>query len=143
MFLPEAQRRNVGVIVRVPLASGLLTGKLSAASTFAEDDHRYFNRQGAAFDRGETFSGVDYDRGLAAVERIRALFPGENNLAPRALQWVLNHPAVSTVIPGASRPDHLASNFSALELPSLTDAQRTGLRAVYDEMIRPEVHHRW
>ena len=143
LFFREASERNVGVIVRVPLASGLLTGKFSAGTTFGAEDHRHFNRDGAGFDKGETFSGVDYDLGLRAVERLRALFPGERNLAPRALQWILNFPEVSCVIPGASKLEHVASNLTALELPPLTEAQLAGMNTVYKEMIRSEVHHLW
>lgn len=143
LFFREAQARDVGVIVRVPLASGLLTGKFSADTTFGAEDHRHFNRDGAGFDKGETFSGVDYELGLRAVARIRELFPGEENLAPRALQWVLRHEAVSTVIPGASRSAHLRSNLSVPDLPPLTPAQVAGLNRVYEEMIKAEVHHLW
>ena len=143
LFFREAQARDVGVIVRVPLASGLLTGKFSADSTFGQEDHRHFNRDGAGFDKGETFSGVDYDLGLAAMERIKTLFPGETNLAPRALQWILEHEAVSTIIPGASRAEHLHSNLSTLQLPPLSAEQRAGMNAVYEEMIRAGVHQLW
>lgn len=143
LFFREAQRRNVGIIVRVPLASGLLTGKFSAQSTFGKEDHRHFNRDGAGFDKGETFSGVNYALGLRAVSEIRDLFPGEENLAPRALQWILQFPEVSTIIPGASRPEQLTSNLSTYALPALTESQRSGLQRIYDEMIKPEVHHLW
>jgi aryl-alcohol dehydrogenase-like predicted oxidoreductase len=143
LFFTEAQRKNVGVIVRVPLASGLLTGKFTAESTFGKEDHRFFNRDGAGFDKGETFSGVNYALGLEAVSQIRKLFPGEENLAPRALQWILRFPAVSTIIPGASRPEQLTSNLSTFELPALTEDQLEGLQNIYNEMIKPEVHHLW
>lgn len=143
LFFGEAKKRDVGIIVRVPLASGLLTGKFSAASTFGKEDHRHFNRDGAGFDKGETFSGVNYALGLEAMDRVKALFPGEDNLAPRALQWILRFPEVSTIIPGASRPDQLASNLSVYDLPAMTEAQVNGLRRIYDEMIKPEVHQLW
>lgn len=143
LFFAEARARNVGVIVRVPLASGLLTGKFDADSTFGEEDHRHFNRDGAGFDKGETFSGVDYDLGLAAMDRMKALFPGEKNLAPRALQWILRFPEVSCIIPGASKVEHLVSNISAPEMPALTAAQIDGMNDIYEEMIKQGVHQLW
>ena len=142
-FFALARERDLGVIVRVPLASGLLTGKYSAATTFGPGDHRSFNREGAAFDRGETFSGVDYERGLRAVDEIRAAFPGEDNLAPVALRWILDHPEVSCVIPGASRPAHLHSNVSASDRAPLTPTERAAINAVYDRHVRADVHQRW
>lgn len=143
LFFQEAQRRDIGVIVRVPLASGLLTGKFSAQTTFEAGDHRFFNRKGEAFDKGETFSGVEYEKGLQAVAELQKLFPGQENLAPVALRWVLMHQAVSTVIPGASRPDHLGSNLQALAVPALSQEQLQGVQQVYDQYIRAEVHHTW
>lgn len=143
LFFREARERNVGVIVRVPLASGLLTGKFNSGSTFGAEDHRHFNRDGAGFDKGETFSGVDYDLGLAAMDKIKVLFPGETNLAPRALQWILQHPEVSCIIPGASKVEHLRSNLSAPAASPLTSAQTDGMNAVYEEMIKAGVHQLW
>ncbi|SER46000.1 aldo/keto reductase [Neolewinella agarilytica] len=143
LLFREAQERNVGIIVRVPLASGLLTGKFDANSTFGKEDHRHFNRDGAGFDRGETFSGVDYTLGLQAMERMKGLFPGEKNLAPRALQWILRFPEVSCIIPGASKVEHLYSNLSAPELPPLMDEQVNGMNAIYEEMIKAGVHQVW
>ena len=143
LFFREARERRVGVIVRVPLASGLLTGKFSESSTFGAEDHRHFNRDGAGFDKGETFSGVNYALGLRAMERMKALFPGEENLAPRALQWILRFPEVSCIIPGASRAEHLRSNLSAPAAAPLTSAQLAGMNAIYEEMIKPEVHQLW
>lgn len=143
LLFKEAQRRNVGLIVRVPLASGLLTGKFSPQTTFAPDDHRQFNRDGAAFDKGETFSGVDYHTGLAAVEELKKVFPGQPNLAPLALRWILMFPEVSCIIPGASRPEQLASNLQAEALPALTPEQMAAVRDIYDRMIRPQVHQVW
>ena len=143
LLFPEAARREVGLIVRVPLASGLLTGKFSAHTTFGPDDHRNFNRDGAAFDRGETFAGVDYETGLAAVEELKKLFPDQPNLAPVALRWVLAFPEVSCVIPGASRPEQLISNLRTEQVPALTAAQLAAVRAVYDRLLRPQVHQRW
>ena len=143
LLFKEAQRRDVGLIVRVPLASGLLTGKYSAQTTFAPDDHRNFNRDGVAFDKGETFSGVDYNTGLAAVEELKAIFPGQPNLAPLALRWILMFPEVSCIIPGASRPEQLESNLQAEQLPALTAEQVAAVRSVYDRLIRPQVHQIW
>jgi len=122
-FFAEAARKNIGIIARVPLASGLLTGKFSPSTTFGKDDHRTFNRNGEAFDKGETFSGIDYQKGLAAVEEIKKLFPQSANLAAMALKWILMFPQVSCVIPGASSPDQILSNNLATELPDLTSEQ--------------------
>ncbi len=143
LFFREASARNVGVIVRVPLASGLLTGKFDKSSTFGAEDHRHFNRDGAGFDKGETFSGVDYDLGLAAMEEMKALFPTETNLAPRALQWILRFTEVSCIIPGASKIQHLNSNLSAPEMPPLTERQLNGMNEVYVDMIKAGVHQLW
>ena len=139
----EAARHDVGLIVRVPLASGLLTGKFSPRTVFAPDDHRHFNRDGAAFDKGETFSGVDYATGLAAVEALKAVFPAQPNLAPSALRWVLMFAEVSCVIPGASDPGQLRSNLQAVELPALTATQMEAVRSIYDQRIKPLVHGSW
>ncbi|MEL6655727.1 MAG: aldo/keto reductase [Bacteroidota bacterium] len=143
LFFKEAQRRDVGVIVRVPLASGLLTGLYSKATTFEKDDHRNFNRDGAAFDKGETFSGVNYELGLQAVEELKSLFPNETNLAPRALQWILGHPEVSCIIPGASKQAHLHSNLSVYDLPLLGDEKIAAMNAIYQRRIKTDVHHLW
>ncbi|MDJ0365157.1 aldo/keto reductase [Hymenobacter sp. H14-R3] len=143
LLFKEAARRDVGVIVRVPLASGLLTGKFSAQTTFAADDHRNFNRDGAAFDRGETFAGVDYNTGLAAVEELKSVFSGQPHLAPLALRWILMFPEVSCIIPGASKPEQLLSNLKTEELPALTGEQMAAVRAVYDRLVRPQVHQLW
>ncbi|UOQ54148.1 aldo/keto reductase [Hymenobacter cellulosivorans] len=143
LLFAEAKRHNVGLIVRVPLASGLLTGKFSRDTTFSADDHRQFNREGAAFDKGETFSGVDYEVGLEAVEALKKVFPDQPNLAPVALRWVLMFDEVSCVIPGASKPSQLESNLRAAELPTITEEQMQQVRAIYDERIRPLVHYTW
>lgn len=143
LFFTEALRRDVGVIVRVPLASGLLTGKFSADSTFSADDHRNFNRQGAAFDKGETFSGVDYETGLTAVDELRAVFPDDTNLAPDALRWILTFDAVSCIIPGASKPDHLTSNLQAIDRPAPSAEQMAAVKKIYDERIKNPVHYLW
>lgn len=143
LLFKEAARRDVGLIVRVPLASGLLTGKFSAQTTFAPDDHRNFNRDGAAFDKGETFSGVDYNTGLAAVEELKKLFPGQPQLAPLALRWILMFPEVSCVIPGASRAEQLLSNLKTEELPPLTPEQMSAVRDIYDRLVGPQVQQLW
>ncbi|QNF33931.1 aldo/keto reductase [Adhaeribacter swui] len=143
LFFREAQRRDIGVIVRVPLASGLLTGKFRPETHFAPDDHRNFNRNGEAFDKGETFSGLDYNTGLEAVEEIKKLFPDQENLAPVALRWILQFEAVSCIIPGASKPNQLTSNLQALEVPDLTPEQWEGVKAIYEAKIKPLVHDRW
>lgn len=143
LFFREADAKDVGVIVRVPLASGLLTGKYDRSTTFEEGDHRFFNRDGAAFDRGETFAGIPFEVGLDAVEEVRALLPEDENLAAAALRWILDFPEVSTIIPGISRPDQLASNLAALQLAPLPAESRTGIDAIYQRSIKPLVHHLW
>jgi aryl-alcohol dehydrogenase-like predicted oxidoreductase len=139
----EARRRRAGILARVPLASGMLTGKLTAQSTFAKDDHRSFNREGEAFDKGETFSGVPYGAGLAAVERLRPLVPAGATLAQLALRWTLMFEAVSCAIPGAKTPGQARENAAAADLPPLSPETMTAVRAVYDDLVRPHVHSRW
>jgi aryl-alcohol dehydrogenase-like predicted oxidoreductase len=143
LFFSLAKGKNVGVIVRVPLASGLLTGKFDSTTTFGSRDHRNYNRDGQSFDKGETFSGVDFQVGLAAVEELEQLFPDSENLSAYALRWVLMFDAVSCVIPGASRVRHVESNVRASDLPALTDEQVAGVRAIYEKHIREQVHQRW
>lgn len=143
LFFKQAQERNIGVIVRVPLASGLLSGKFSRNTVFEQGDHRFFNREGASFDRGETFSGVDYETGLAAVDELARLFGDDVPLAQWAIRWVLMFDAVSCVIPGASRPGQVASNLAAAELPPLSAAQMKGVERIYDEYLKAEIHQRW
>jgi aryl-alcohol dehydrogenase-like predicted oxidoreductase len=141
--LPAAQQAGVGVIARVPLASGLLSGKYTAATTFGADDHRNYNRHGAAFDVGETFSGVDFETGLAAVERLRPLVPTGATLAQFALRWIIDQPGVSVVIPGARNAEQAHGNAAAAALrPTDQDAHKA-VQDVYDELIRPQVHDRW
>ncbi len=142
-FFPEAAGREVGIIVRVPLASGMLTGLYTRETTFQRADHRHFNRNGAMFDKGETFSGVDYETGIEAVEELKALFPGRENLAPVALRWVLMFDQVSCVIPGASRVEQLHSNLLASEEPPFTQEQMEGVAEIYESRIKPLVHHLW
>lgn len=143
LFFPQAVRRDVGIIVRVPLASGLLTGAYDRSTTFGEGDHRFFNREGAAFDKGETFSGIPFEAGLDAVDELKTLFPEAQNLAPIALRWVLDHEEISTVIPGASRLEHVASNLQATDLPPLDAVKRARIDEIYAQKIRPLVHHLW
>lgn len=143
LFFQEAKRRKVGILARVPLASGMLTGKLTRETSFAPDDHRQFNRHGEAFDVGETFSGVDYETGLKAVEEIRALLPEGVTLAQFALRWILMFDAVSCAIPGAKNPAQMEDNAAAAELPPLSEVQMLKIREIYGKYIRAQVHHRW
>jgi aryl-alcohol dehydrogenase-like predicted oxidoreductase len=143
MFFTEAQRRKVGILARVPLASGMLSGKLTRASTFAKDDHRGFNRHGEAFDRGETFSGVDYETGLRVVENLRQLMPPHATMAQLALRWILEFPAVTCAIPGGKRPSQVTDNLAASDLPPLSAATMKKIRALYEADIKPLVHHYW
>jgi aryl-alcohol dehydrogenase-like predicted oxidoreductase len=141
LFFREAKQKNIGVIVRVPLASGLLTGQYSSGTRFETGDHRFFNREGASFDKGETFSGVEYATGLAAVEALKEIFPAD--LAAAALRWVLQFDAVSTVIPGASRPEQIVRNMAAMDRAALTETEMEKVQAVYEQYIKPSVHHLW
>ncbi|GHO42704.1 aldo/keto reductase [Ktedonospora formicarum] len=142
-FFAEARKREVGIIVRVPLASGLLTGKFGAQSQFASSDHRNYNRHGEAFDQGETFSGVDYEEGLQAVDELRALVPGGMTMAQFALRWTLMFPEVSTVIAGARNPQQARDNASVSELPPLSDATMKRVQEIYDQRFRTSIHPRW
>ena len=141
-LLPKLQAKKIGVIARVPLASGLLTGKYTKQTTFGKDDHRSYNRNGETFDKGETFSGVDYDLGLQAVSELKALFQTDN-LIPYALKWILMHDAITTVIPGASKSQQVVSNVTAAAIPDLTPAQMAGVQKIYDQYIRAQVHQNW
>lgn len=143
LFFEQAKKKDIGVIVRVPLASGLLTGKFTKDSTFTTGDHRNFNRNGEAFDKGETFSGIDYNIGLEAVEALKAIFPTEQNLAPLALKWILQFDAVSCVIPGASSPAQVSPNVQCLSLPNFTEKQLAQMQAVYETYIKEGVHQLW
>jgi aryl-alcohol dehydrogenase-like predicted oxidoreductase len=143
LFFPQAKARRIGVLARVPLASGLLTGKMRSDSLFAEDDHRNFNRDGQAFDVGETFSGVPYEVGLAAVAELQALVPEGATMAQMALRWILMSDAVSCAIPGAKRPAQAADNVAASALPPLSPETMAAVRDIYARLIRPHVHHRW
>lgn len=143
LFFEQVQKKDIGVIVRVPLASGLLTGKFSSDTTFDKDDHRFFNRDGAAFDKGETFSGIPFEIGLQAVEALKKVFPGTENLAPIALRWILDFPEVSCIIPGASKVEHLKSNIKAAELHSLTEKEKVAVNDIYEKYIKKLVHQLW
>jgi aryl-alcohol dehydrogenase-like predicted oxidoreductase len=142
LFLPEAKRRRVGVLARVPLASGLLTGSMSPSRVFEADDHRQFNRQGQAFDRGETFSGIDLAIGLELVDKLRAWVPAGATLAQLALRWILMNDAVTCAIPGAKTPEQVRENASAADLEPLSDATMVAIRRLY-ERIKPQVHPYW
>ncbi|MEV1328798.1 aldo/keto reductase [Micromonospora costi] len=141
--LPAAAEAGVGIIARVPLASGLLSGRYDERTTFPPDDHRAFNRHGEAFDVGETFSGVDFDLGLAAVRRLAPLVGPGRTMAQFALRWVLDQPGVTVVIPGARDAGQARGNVAAADLPPLSPQELTAVREVYDELIRPQVHDRW
>jgi aryl-alcohol dehydrogenase-like predicted oxidoreductase len=143
LFFGHAKERQVGILARVPLASGMLTGKLNRESLFAADDHRNFNRHGEAFDVGETFSGVDYEQGLAAVEEIRKLLPDGITMPQFALRWILMFDAVTCAIPGAKNPAQTVDNCAASDLAQLPEDTMRKVRQIYDERIRGGVHHRW
>lgn len=142
-FFPEAKQKKVGIIARVPMASGMLTGKMNSTTRFARDDHRSFNRQGQAFDRGETFSGVDFEKGLSAVEALRPLIPPGMTMAQMALRWILMSDAVTCAVPGAKRPGQVEETLIAADMPPLTQETMDKVKAVYDQFIRKDVHHLW
>jgi aryl-alcohol dehydrogenase-like predicted oxidoreductase len=141
--LPAAQAAGVGVIARVPLASGLLSGRYSRSTSFAASDHRSYNRHGEAFDAGETFSGVDFDTGVDAAQEFAALAPAGASPAQAALRWVIQQPGVSTVIPGARNPEQVRQNALAADLPGFTDEQLRAIEGLYDQRIRAQVQDRW
>ncbi len=143
LFFPLTQLRKVGILARLPLSSGLLSGKITRETKFGADDHRNFNRHGEQFDRGETFSGIDLDVALAAVEEIRKLLPPGVSMANFALRWILDHPAVSCVIPGARNETQVAENAKASSLAPLTTEQFDGVQRVYEASIKGLVHQRW
>ncbi len=143
VFFGRAAQKQVGILARVPLASGLLTGKLRSDSAFASDDHRNFNRHGAAFDVGETFAGVDYEVGLAAVEEIRELVPAGVSMSQFALRWILMFDAVTCAIPGGKRPEQVADNCGASDIPPLPPDAMAAVKRIYDGKIAPLVQHRW
>ncbi|HEV2765653.1 MAG TPA: aldo/keto reductase [Pyrinomonadaceae bacterium] len=143
LFFDVAKRRRIGVLARLPLSSGMLSGKFTAQSRFDKEDHRAFNRGGEAFDRGETFSGVDYETGLRVVEALRPLVPEGMRMAQFALRWILMHDAVTCAIPGAKRPSQVEENVSAADLPPLSGETMSAVRELYETNIRPLVHHYW
>jgi aryl-alcohol dehydrogenase-like predicted oxidoreductase len=142
-FLAEAKRRDVGVLARVPMASGLLTGKMSKQTTFAASDHRSYNRHGESFDVGETFAGVDYDAGLAFVEELRGLVPADATMAQMALRWILMFDGVTAAIPGAKSSEQARANAAAADLAAISPATVDRIRVMYEERIKPLVHQRW
>jgi aryl-alcohol dehydrogenase-like predicted oxidoreductase len=143
LFFAQAERRKVGILARLPLSSGLLSGKMKKGQHFAADDHREFNRAGAAFDRGETFSGLDFDTGVEVAEELRALVPPNLTPAQFALRWIGMHDAVSCSIPGAKRAEQVAENAAAADLPPLSEDAMQRVREIYDARVRPLVHHYW
>jgi aryl-alcohol dehydrogenase-like predicted oxidoreductase len=143
LFFAEAQRRRVGILARLPLSSGMLSGKLTPKSRFAANDHRAFNRNGEAFDRGETFSGLDYNISLQAVEALRSDVPPGSTMAQMALRWILMFPAVTCAIPGAKRPEQVDENARAADLPPLTSETMSAIENIYNRQIRPQVHNYW
>jgi aryl-alcohol dehydrogenase-like predicted oxidoreductase len=143
LFFKLAQEKQVGILARVPLSSGMLTGKMTSETRFEEDDHRKFNRQGESFDKGETFSGVDYALSLQAVEELRPLVPEGWSMAQFALRWILMHDAVTCVIPGAKRPSQALDNAAAANLPPLSDETMKQVREIYERLIKDQVHHLW
>jgi aryl-alcohol dehydrogenase-like predicted oxidoreductase len=143
LFFAEAKRRRVGILARVPLASGMLSGKMTRNTKFESTDHRQFNRYGESFDVGETFSGVDYETGLQAVEELKAVCPPGWTLTQFALRWILMHDAVTCAIPGAKRPQQVEENCAAADLPPISDDAMEAVRRIYDSRIREHVHQRW
>jgi len=142
-FFPAARQRNVGILARVPLASGLLTGKITAQTQYPADDHRNFNRHGESFDQGETFSGVNLEQGLSAVSELKELVPAGTSMAQFALRWILMFDEVSCAIPGAKTTVQASENVGAATLPALDAQTMAGVQSVYDRLIRPEVHAKW
>ena len=143
LFFGEAERRKVGILARLPLSSGMLAGKMNRNTSFESDDHRHGNRHGEWFDRGETFSGLDYETGLQAVDELRALVPSGMTMSQMALRWILMFSAVSSAIPGAKRASQVEENVAAADLPALSENTMLHLRAIYDRLVRPQVHHYW
>jgi aryl-alcohol dehydrogenase-like predicted oxidoreductase len=143
LFLHEAAKRKVGILARLPLSSGMLTGKMTKRTSFEADDHRLFNRHGEAFDKGETFSGVDYDLSLEVVEKLRPLVPAGMSMTQFALRWILMNPAVTCVIPGAKNPVQANENFTASELSAIDPSVMNKIQEIYRQFIRPVVHQYW
>lgn len=143
LFFPEAKRKQVGILARLPLSSGMLTGKMKRDTAFEAGDHRRFNRHGESFDRGETFSGVDYDLALKFIEDLRPLVPPGMSMTQFALRWILMFDAVTCAIPGARRPSQAEENIASASLPALDGDLMKRVRALYEAQIRPLVHHYW
>jgi aryl-alcohol dehydrogenase-like predicted oxidoreductase len=143
LFFEQAKKKKVGILARLPLSSGMLAGKMTRATKFEADDHRTFNRQGEAFDKGETFSGVPYETGLDIVEELRPMLPGGASMAQWALRWILMHDAVSCAIPGGKTPQQVDDNVASAELAPLPEPLMQQLRDLYDRRLRPLVHQRW
>ncbi len=143
LLFEQTRKRRVGILARLPLSSGLLSGRLSRNTEFAADDHRQFNREGAAFDRGETFSGIDYECGLEAVEALRPLVPASQSMAQMALRWITMFDAVTCAIPGGRRVSQVEDNVAATDLPALSGEQMARIQGIYSSQVRPLVHHRW
>lgn len=143
LFFAEAQKKRVGILARLPLSSGMLTGKLTRGSTFAADDHRAFNRQGEAFDRGETFSGIDYETQLLAVDELKKRVPSGITLAQFALRWIQMFEAVTCAIPGARRPAQVEENCAAADLPAFDAVTLQAVRQLYESRLKPFAHHYW
>jgi len=142
-FFSAAKARKAGILARVPLASGLLTGRITAQTRFPKEDHRNYNRNGEVFDKGETFSGVDLNQGLLAVSELMKLKPPNLSMAEFALRWILMFEAVTCAIPGAKRPDQVNENMNAASAPVLTAEVMSGVQSIYDRLIRQEVHDKW
>jgi aryl-alcohol dehydrogenase-like predicted oxidoreductase len=143
LFLQTAKEKNVGIIVRVPLASGLLSGKMTKDTVFPKNDHRNFNRHGESFEVGETFAGVPFETGLKAVEELKKIKPQDYSMPQFALKWILMHDEISTVIPGGKRPEQVEENVKASELPNLSDEVMKHAKDIYTDYIKPHVHKRW
>ncbi len=143
LFFKEAERKRVGILARLPLSSGMLAGKLSRTSTFSSDDHRNFNRRGESFDRGETFSGLDYELGLEVVDELRKLLPEGQTLAQMSLSWILMSPAVTCAIPGAKRPDQVEENVKSADLPTLSPSIMRAIHDIYERRVKLHVHQYW
>ena len=143
LFFKEAERKKIGILARVPLSSGMLTGKFTSKSTFEPDDHRAFNRHGEAFDKGETFSGLEYETGLKAVDEINNILPENMTMAQFALRWILMHQAVTCAIPGAKHEGQVKENIKASDIPPLPESLMDNIESLYNKQIRPYVHHYW
>jgi aryl-alcohol dehydrogenase-like predicted oxidoreductase len=143
LFFEQAKLHNIGILARVPLSSGLLTGKMKPETKFEADDHRAFNRDGAAFDKGETFSGVQYERGLQAVEELRSLVPQGMSMAQFALRWILMHDAVSCAIPGGKHPGQVQDNAAAADMPAIDEKTMQAVKDIYERLVKPLVHDLW